>query len=75
MAHTQIAIIDDDPLSVRLIRRQMEKLGFRSLLGLSDPTVAVDALEAFRPDVVLMDVVMPGLSGLELPLECGTTPA
>lgn len=66
IAQARIAIIDDDPLNVRLIRRQLEKLGFRALLGLSDPTEALAAFEDFGPDVVLMDVVMPGLSGLEL---------
>lgn len=66
IAQARIAIIDDNPLNVRLIRRQLEKLGFRALLGLSDPTEALAAFEEFRPDVVLMDVVLPGLSGLEL---------
>lgn len=37
IAESRIAIIDDDPLNVRLIRRQMELLGFQSVLGLSDP--------------------------------------
>lgn len=62
----RIAIIDDETLNVRLIRHQLEKLGYRFLLGLSDPTQAIQSLEDFRPDVVLMDVVMPGLSGIEL---------
>lgn len=66
VAQARIAVIDDDPLNVRLIRRQMERLGFQTVLGLSDPLLALDALEEFRPDVVLMDVVMPGLSGPEL---------
>lgn len=66
LALARIAIVDDDPLNVRLIRRQLEKLGFNHLLGLSDSTSALVAFEDFRPDVVLMDVMMPGLSGPEL---------
>jgi len=66
IAAARVAIVDDDPLIVRLIRRQLEKLGYRLLLGLSDPAAALAALEAFRPDVVLLDVMMPELSGTEL---------
>ena len=36
------------------------------MLGMSDPIEALAHLELFRPDVVLLDVVMPGLSGPEL---------
>ena len=65
-SQAKIAIVDDEPLNVRLIHNQLEKLGYRFLLGLSDSTTAIEALEDFRPDVVLMDVIMPGLSGTEL---------
>jgi putative two-component system response regulator len=66
LSSAKIAIIDDEPLNVRIIRHQLEKLGYRFLLGLSDPLTVLESLNDFRPDVVLMDVVMPGLSGIEL---------
>jgi putative two-component system response regulator len=62
----KIAIIDDEPLNVRLIQRQLQKLGYAFLQGISDPTIALESLENFQPDVVLMDVVMPELSGAQL---------
>jgi putative two-component system response regulator len=62
----KILVIDDEPLNVRLIRRQLEKIGYRYVLGITDPLAAIQTLEEFQPDVVLMDVVMPGLSGLDL---------
>jgi len=62
----RIAIVDDEPLNVRLIRHQLEKLGYRFILSVLDSTTALDALEDFRPDVVLLDVVMPEISGTEL---------
>src|SRR4051812_36499582 len=66
VASAKIAIIDDEQLNVRLIRRQLEKIGCRFLLGITDPCIALESLADFQPDVVLMDVVMPGLSGIEL---------
>lgn len=62
----RIAIVDDDPLNVRLIQHQLEKLGYRFILSVLDSTTALDSLEIFRPDVVLLDVVMPEVSGTEL---------
>lgn len=61
-----IAIVDDEPLNVRLLSHQLYKLGYKCLLGLSDSMVAIESLKQFRPDVVLMDLVMPRLSGTEL---------
>jgi putative two-component system response regulator len=66
IATARIAIIDDDAIIVRMIHHLLQKMGFRTLLGHSDPTSALCALEEFRPDVVLLDVVMPGLSGPDL---------
>jgi len=66
ISHARIAIIDDDQLNVRLIRRHMQMLGFENLLGISDSLQALDQFVEFRPDVVLMDLIMPGLSGVEL---------
>ena len=62
----RIAIVDDEPLNVRLIRHQLEKLGYRFILGVLDSTTALESLEDFRPDVVLLDLVMPEVSGTEL---------
>jgi putative two-component system response regulator len=79
IAFARIAIIDDDEINVQMITRRLERLGFRTLIGFSDPTKAIEALEEFQPDVVLLDVVMPDLSGPELlqqmrqhPLLCDT---
>ena len=64
--HARIAIVDDEPLNVRLIRHQLEKLGYRFILGILDSTTALESFEDFRPDVVLLDLVMPEVSGTEL---------
>ncbi|QDT54356.1 Cyclic di-GMP phosphodiesterase response regulator RpfG [Caulifigura coniformis] len=66
ISHARIAVIDDDLLNVRLIRRHMQMLGFENILGISDSVQALEQLVEFRPDVVLMDLIMPGLSGVEL---------
>jgi putative two-component system response regulator len=66
LASARIMIVDDEPLNVRMIRHQLGKLGYQNLLGISDPGVVIESIEEYQPDVVLMDVVMPGLSGTDL---------
>lgn len=62
----RVAIVDDQPLNVRIFKRQLMKLGYGEPLGLSDSTTALNALEQFGPEVLLLDVVMPQVSGVDL---------
>lgn len=59
----KVLIADDERLSRRLIAGTLAK-DFE-LLEVEDGQQAVDAFEAFRPDVVLLDVEMPRLNGVE----------
>jgi putative two-component system response regulator len=63
---SRVAIVDDQPLIVRVLRRQLAQLGYRDVLGLCDSSRALQELENFRPDVVLLDIVMPDVSGTDL---------
>lgn len=62
-----ILLVEDEENVRRVTGRLLERLGFRVLLASS----AEEALELYegrgvRPDLVLTDVVMPGLTGFEL---------
>jgi len=57
---TQILIVDDDPTIRLLLRRVLEKQ--RSWQVCSEPGNGVEAIEGveqFKPDVVVMDLAMP----------------
>ena len=60
----RILIVDDQRDSRTLLRALLAPLGL-TLLDASDGQEAVDAVEAFRPDLVFMDIQMPVLGGLE----------
>lgn len=57
-----ILVADDDEMQRFLMGESLEAEGFRVEL-VADGAAAVDRSEALRPDVVLLDVVMPGMDG------------
>ena len=58
-------IVDDERHIVDLIAMGLEGRGMEVEGALDGPS-ALAALEAFRPDVVVLDLMLPGLSGLEV---------
>ncbi|MBI5548542.1 MAG: diguanylate cyclase [Deltaproteobacteria bacterium] len=62
---SRVLVIDDDPFSAKLIDGFLRGAGFASA-ACSDPTRAMEIIEAEQPDLIILDVVMPGLDGFEL---------
>jgi diguanylate cyclase (GGDEF)-like protein len=62
---SSVLAVDDDPAVLEAVRFVLEPHGVR-VETLSDPARFWEALEAAAPDVVLLDVDMPGVNGLEL---------
>jgi CheY-like chemotaxis protein len=63
-AHS-ILVVDDDPEIVTLLATRLSKRGYKVATA-SDGTSALDIAKRERPDVVLLDVMMPGKSGWEV---------
>ena len=57
-------VVDDDPRSRELMRIVLEVEGYRARLA-GDGVEALEMLRARLPDVVLLDLRMPGMDGLE----------
>jgi two-component system KDP operon response regulator KdpE len=60
-----VLIIEDDPNIVDLIRANLTVRGFDTLVS-SDGSKALAMLETEQPDMVLLDLMLPGLDGFEL---------
>lgn len=61
----RILLVDDDPLIVRMYERKLVKEGFEVLLA-PNGEEGIKAIEKNRPDLVLLDVLMPKMNGWEV---------
>lgn len=64
--HARILIVDDEPANVDLLRRMLERAGFVRLESTNDPREAAALYVKLRPDLILLDLHMPGMDGLEV---------
>jgi DNA-binding LytR/AlgR family response regulator len=63
----RVLVVDDEPLARRRLARMLAKLPEAELAGeAADGIEALEWIERDRPDVVLLDIRMPGLDGLSL---------
>lgn len=61
----KVLLIDDDPTQSDFSARILTKSGFECM-QLNDPFQALEAIEEFKPHLILMDLYMPGATGAEL---------
>ncbi|HSH45715.1 MAG TPA: response regulator, partial [Longimicrobiales bacterium] len=59
----RIFIVDDEPANVRLLERILEREGFRNIESTQDPRRFLAFYTARKPDIILLDLHMPGLDG------------
>jgi len=62
---TRVLVVDDEPAMREVLEMLLQKWGFEVRVA-SDGTEGRELAESYDPDIVISDVVMPQLSGLEL---------
>ena len=60
-----VLVVEDDPLFLTLLCRMVEELGYQVGATASDGSDAVVLCRSIQPDLVLMDMMMPGLNGMD----------
>jgi len=61
---TKILIVDDSPAEVRLMQAVLDRAGY-SVVAVNDPTRLEQTIDVERPNLILLDVVMPGRNGFQ----------
>ncbi len=65
MAAPSILVVDDQPINVQLLKRKLEREGLRVVTAYNG-LEALDQVNRERPDLILLDVMMPDMDGLEV---------
>jgi two-component system, OmpR family, response regulator len=63
MMKRKILIIDDEPGFTHMVRLTLEKTGFYEVKEENKSQLALSDAHEFKPDLVLLDVLMPGMDG------------
>ena len=66
----RVLVLDDDPQALRFVRRALANAGYEAVVS-SDPEELAGLVRTERPDLVLLDLRLPGTDGIEL---MGLTP-
>ena len=59
----KICYVEDDEDIQRIVRLSLEKIGKMTVEVVGDPMVAIERITAFKPDLVMLDWMMPGMDG------------
>ncbi len=63
---TKVMMVDDEPLMTDLIQTYLEDAGYSQFVVTNDPCSALELLRREEPGVLLLDLMMPRMSGFEL---------
>ena len=66
MGETSILIVEDELIIARNLRRKLQKMGYEVTGIASSSEAAIESVMKKRPDIILMDIVMPDMSGLDV---------
>ncbi len=61
-----VMIVDDEELNIEVTQVHLEAAGYTKFVTTSEPMEALGLLAERRPDVLLLDLMMPGISGFEI---------
>lgn len=62
---TTIMVVDDSPFASKQIRDIVEDNGYEVIGYAKDGEEAIELYKELKPDIVILDIIMPGLNGLE----------
>jgi CheY-like chemotaxis protein len=70
----RILVVDDDPAITRLVKLNLERTGHYEVQTENLGLRAIEAARHFRPALILLDVLMPGMLGSEIAAQLQADP-
>ncbi len=62
----RVLFVDDDEVVQNLVRIALERIGGLTVELVNDSSKAVEGIRGFKPDMVVLDCIMPRLDGVEV---------
>ncbi|MBU0547198.1 MAG: response regulator [Candidatus Omnitrophica bacterium] len=66
MAKNKILVVDDEVDFIKLLKFNLEETGKYEVLALSNANDIISQVHVFKPDLILLDIIMPGIKGIEV---------
>jgi CheY-like chemotaxis protein len=60
---SRICYVEDDEDIQKIVRMSLERIGKMTVEVVGDPMQAIEAIKAFKPELVMLDWMMPGMDG------------
>lgn len=65
MTDTRILVIEDEPMVAEVVERYLRRDGY-DVRAVGDGSAGIDAFEAYQPDLIVLDLMLPGIDGMEV---------
>ncbi len=62
---TSVLLVDDDPQLIRLVRANLESVGYKVLVAMNAHS-ALELVDMETPDIIILDIMLPEMDGYEL---------
>jgi len=66
LLNATIVMVDDEPITMEVVQAFLEDAGYRNFVLIEKSSEAMTALERQRPDLLLLDLIMPQVSGFDI---------
>ncbi len=63
---SRFLIVDDEPANISILTQMLDAWGAKNVVGTVDPCATTDLLLEFQPDIVLLDWMMPKMTGFDV---------
>jgi len=65
-ADSKVMIVDDEPINIKLAQKYLKVAGYQHVIGITDSRTVMSRIAEDQPDVVVLDIMMPDVSGLQI---------